>query len=62
MKDGKPQAGELVEFTLIDPVTRAPTGAIYTAVTGPDCKATVQIPAGAGEDVKVISAALVRSN
>jgi hypothetical protein len=62
MKDGKPQAGELVEFTLIDPVTRAPTGAIYTAVTGADCKATVQIPAGAGEDIKTISAALVKGN
>jgi hypothetical protein len=59
--DGKPQAGQTVEFTLIDPVTRAPTGAVYTAVTGADCKATVQIPAGLTEDAKLVSARLVKS-
>ncbi|WIA39724.1 hypothetical protein OEZ86_005786 [Tetradesmus obliquus] len=60
--DGKPQAGQTVEFTLIDPVTRAPTGAVYTALTGADCKATVQIPAVLAEDAKLVSARLVKSN
>jgi hypothetical protein len=60
-KDGKPQSGEVVAFTLVDPETRAPSGATYTATTGTDCKAIAQIPASPAEDTKVVSAALLRS-
>jgi hypothetical protein len=60
-KDGKPQPGEVVAFTLVNPDTRAPSGTTYTATTGADCKAIAQIPASPEEDTKVVSAALLRS-
>uniref|UniRef100_A0A383WCX9 Big-1 domain-containing protein n=2 Tax=Tetradesmus obliquus TaxID=3088 RepID=A0A383WCX9_TETOB len=59
--DGKPQSGQVIAFTLVDPETRAPSGATYTSTTGADCKAVAQIPASPTEDVKVVSAALLRS-
>jgi hypothetical protein len=60
-KDGQPQSGELVAFTLVDPETRAPSGATYTATTGADCKAIARIPPSPEEDTKVVSAALIGS-
>ncbi|WIA17591.1 hypothetical protein OEZ85_014414 [Tetradesmus obliquus] len=59
--DGEPQSGQVIAFTLVDPETRAPSGATYTSTTGADCKAVAQIPASPTEDVKVVSAALLRS-
>jgi hypothetical protein len=59
-KDSQPQAGATVAFTLVDPETRAATGATYTATTGADCKAVVTIPASPLEAQKVVSAALIK--